>query len=140
MKKIISKIESFFNSQTPLRYILAFIISYIVYTSTRSFYHFKFYTVYAIAECVAIEHQNTDTFAVYEFYVDKKKIDGDIQLGLDDDWEIVNKFFRVKYSSKDPEINELVLARPVYDTVLIKNAGFTIKKKKKKKRNQFQEF
>jgi len=52
----------------------------------------------------------------------------------------VGKHFKVQYSSKDPEINEIFLDKPVYDTVRIKKAGFVIKvQKKKEKRNQFRD-
>ncbi|WP_405266881.1 hypothetical protein [Cellulophaga sp. Ld12] len=77
---------------------------------------------------------------MYEFYVGSKKIEGATYLDgkIYPGW--VGKHFKVQYSSKDPEINDLLLSKPVYDTVLIKKAGFVIKvQKKKEKRNQFRD-
>ncbi|WP_158976410.1 hypothetical protein [Cellulophaga sp. L1A9] len=132
--------ESFLNSKTPLKYILLFAIIYAIYTNGKEYYHFNLYTVYGIAECTEIEIQNTNTYAAYKFYVDGKRINGSIQLGsiVYPGW--VGKHFKVQYSSKDPEINEILLDKPVYDTVRIKKAGFVIKvQEKKEKRNQFRD-
>ncbi|QLG46860.1 hypothetical protein [Costertonia aggregata] len=45
----------------------------------------------------------------------------------------VNKYFRVRYSSKDPEINEILLDQWVSDTVEIEAAGFEIRAKRHSK-------
>ncbi len=113
---------------------------FFLYANLQTYFHLKYFSVYGIAECTEIDIQNTNTYAAYKFYVDGKRINGSIQLGsiVYPGW--VGKHFKVQYSSKDPEINNLLLSKPVYDTVRIKKAGFVIKvQEKKEKRNQFRD-
>ncbi|WP_298503598.1 hypothetical protein [uncultured Maribacter sp.] len=49
----------------------------------------------------------------------------------------LNHFYEVRYSSKSPDLSEILLDSIVSDIVMIKKAGLTLPEKKKKKRNQF---
>lgn len=48
----------------------------------------------------------------------------------------LNRFYKIRYSSKNPSSSEILLDSVVSDTILIKKAGFSLLKKKK---NRFQE-
>jgi hypothetical protein len=132
------KLESFFKSQSPLKYLLIIILSYIIYSKGKRYYNYHNYKSFGVAEIVKIDGQNTNTFAIYEFFINSQKYDGAIELGIKDNFAVLNRYFKVQYSSKNPEINDILLNKPIYDTLLIKKAGFVIKKKKEK-RNQFHE-
>ncbi|AIY13803.1 hypothetical protein [Cellulophaga baltica] len=135
-----NKFKDFFSSKKPVAVIGLLFACFFLYTNLQAYFHLKYFSVYGIAECTEIDTQNSNSYAMYEFYVGSKKIEGATYLDgkIYPGW--VGKHFKVQYSSKDPKINEIFLDKPVYDTVRIKKAGFVIKvQEKKEKRNQFRD-
>ena len=117
---------SFFNSKKPAIILLITAVTYGVGLHLRRYYHFNKYTKLAIAKCTSIENQNVSTYADYTFYVDGKKYDGSTKLSeVNKFW--INKYFKVKYSSEDPEINDILIDEMITDAEAVKAAGFKLK-------------
>lgn len=72
----------------------------------------------------------------YVYKVDKDKYEGSTYIGSSEYSNYKNRFYQVQYSSENPGWSELLLNRPVTDTIAIIEAGFSIPRRKG---NQFQE-
>ncbi|MBU2946328.1 hypothetical protein [Zobellia uliginosa] len=83
---------------------------------------------YGIAKCLSIQKEKSSNFVFYEFYIDDRKVLGTTAIEAVDE-SLINKYFKVKYSSKKINESKLLLNQPVTDTVEIKNAGFDLGRK-----------
>lgn len=73
---------------------------------------------------------------LYVYNIGSVEYQGSTYINSDEYSKHRNRFYIIRYSSKNPSWSELLLDEPVTDTTAIKAAGFTIPRKK---RNQFQE-
>ena len=78
---------------------------------------------------------STGPSVFYYYYVNNKKYENSDYQDRKNGAKTGNFYF-VKYSFDNPNLAELQQSRQILDTVKIKEAGFTLSKKK---RNQFQE-
>lgn len=70
----------------------------------------------------------------YRYYIKEKRYTG--IASFDGDYRnYENNFYQIDYSAENPNWSEILLTRPITDTVAIKAAGFSLPKSKK---NQFQ--
>ncbi|MDO6818984.1 hypothetical protein [Zobellia sp. 1_MG-2023] len=118
------------NSKKPVKLLLVLVICFFSFKYFRSIYHFKYYSAYTIGKFTHFKYQNASTYAMYEFYVDNKKIEGATYDRGNIDQFLVNKYFKVRYSSKNPEINEILLDEMITDASAVEAAGFKLKSKK----------
>ncbi|OWW24545.1 hypothetical protein B4Q04_14605 [Zobellia sp. OII3] len=117
------------NSKKPVKLMLVLVICFFSFKYFQSIYHFKYYARYTIGKFTHFKHQNASTYAMYEFYVDNKKIEGATYAREKIDKFLVNKYFKVKYSSKNPEINEILLDEMITDPKAVEAARFKLKSK-----------
>lgn len=117
--------ESIINSKKVVVLVAVLVACFFLFKYVRSIYHYKFYSKISVAKFKNIETQNASTYAMYEFYVDGNKIEGATYLRNRISKSLLNKFFRLKYSSKNPNINDILLDQQVTDTVQIRAAGFS---------------
>ncbi|SHK02845.1 hypothetical protein [Pseudozobellia thermophila] len=116
------------NSKKPVKLLLVLAICFFSFKYFRTIYHFKFYSTYTIGKCTSIEHQNASTYADFIFFVEGRQYDGSTKLKeVNSIW--VNKYFKVRYSSKNPEINEILLDEMITDPKAVEAAGFKLKSK-----------
>ena len=80
---------------------------------------------YGIAKCISIQKESSSNFVFFEFYIGTRKVLGATAIE-DIDESLINKYFKVKYSSKKINECKLLLNHPVTDTVAIKKAGFSL--------------
>ena len=118
------------NSKKLVKLLLVLAICFFSFKYLQSIYHFKYYARYTIGKFTHLEYQNASTYAMYEFYVDNKKIEGATYAREKIDKFLLNKYFKVKYSSKNPEINEILIDEMVTDASAVEAAGFKLKSKK----------
>ncbi|WP_289064225.1 hypothetical protein [uncultured Zobellia sp.] len=85
----------------------------------------KNYNTYGIAKCISIQKEKSSKFVFFEFYIDGRRVLGTSPIVAVDD-SLVNKYFKVKYSSKKINESKLLLNHPITDTVAIKKAGFSL--------------
>ena len=76
----------------------------------------------AIGFATKIKHSNKTSFLKYYFYSDKKVLS---QVSSRD-YELVNKFYKVKYDLNNPEENYIVLEKELKpDSITLVKSGFT---------------
>lgn len=76
----------------------------------------------AIGLATKIKHSNKTSFLKYYFYSDKKVLS---QVSSRD-YELVNKFYKVKYDLNNPEENYIVLEKELKpDSITLVKSGFT---------------
>ncbi len=76
----------------------------------------------AIGLTTRIKHSNKTSFLKYYFYSDKKVLS---QVSSRD-YELVNKFYKVKYDLNNPEENFIILEKELKpDSITLVKAGFT---------------
>ncbi|MDO6810987.1 hypothetical protein Q4603_20370 [Zobellia galactanivorans] len=80
---------------------------------------------YGIAKCLSIQKESSSNFVFFEFYIDDRRVLGATAIEAVDE-SLINKYFKVKYSSKKINESKLLLNQPVTDTNAIKAAGFTL--------------
>ncbi|WP_289064233.1 hypothetical protein [uncultured Zobellia sp.] len=118
------------NSKKPVKLLLVLAICFFSFKYLQSIYHFKYYARYTIGKFTHLEYQNASTYVMYEFYVDNTKKEGATYAREKIDKFLINKYFKVKYSGKNPEINEILLDEMVTDASAVEVAGFKLKSKK----------
>ncbi|WP_282057299.1 hypothetical protein, partial [Maribacter luteus] len=69
--------------------------------------------------------ESSSNFVFFEFYIGTRKVLGATTIE-DIDESLINKYFKVKYSSKKINESKLLLNQPVTDMNAIKAAGFTL--------------
>ncbi len=123
--------RAFFNSKKSVIVLACILGGFFAYKYLNSVFQYKYYSAYSIAKCTGIETQNASTYAMYEFHVENRKIIGATYIKGEANISWVNKYFRIRYSTKNPKINEVMLDQKITDTTAIKAAGFTLPKKKR---------
>lgn len=82
---------------------------------------------FGIAKCTAIDKGVEEDFAIYEFFIDGKKISGATAIEKEYGEELLGNFFKVNYASTNPAESDLLTEFPVVDNARITKAGFKVR-------------
>lgn len=121
-----NKIKKFLDSKTPTLIVGILIFSFFLYKNIKYSQQLSNYGVYGIAKAVSLSKTGNTTNLDYIYFVNGVMFKGREYLGDECRKCKIGKYFRIKYSSKNPDYSELYFNQEVTDTMKIKEAGFLI--------------
>ncbi len=107
---------------------LAIFIAYGIYNTIKKDNNLSDNKKIGIAKVYEISYSHYRHNADFSFEYNGKWYKGYEYIRDERRESLIDKYFIVEFSSKNPDNNKLLLDRPVYDTLRIKNAGFKINK------------
>ncbi|WP_378187729.1 hypothetical protein ACE939_05065 [Aquimarina sp. W85] len=91
-----------------------------------NYYHMSNFAVEGVGKTTSLSRSGIAEKIQYNYFVDGKKYKGSTFLNGNCGECKLSKYYRIKYSSKDPDYSEMYLDQEVINERLIIKAGFTI--------------
>jgi hypothetical protein len=121
-----NKIKKFLDSKTPTIVVGILVFSFFFYKNIDSHCQLKKYPTYGVGKAITVSKSGISPYLKYIYIVDNKIYESAEKLNYECGKCKIGKYFRIKYSSKNPDYSELYFNQEVTDTIKIKEAGFLI--------------
>lgn len=112
------------KSKKPVAIIGGLLILFFIYNSIYSFYHLKYYEKISVAKAIRVNRSGSAEYIDYVYYISGKKYEDSQYLRNECGKCKIGKYFKIKYSYKNPKINNLLINQEVNDLTKIHEAEF----------------